>query len=64
MLLFFLLLTLGFAFELGKNALKIYSRQMYSEYNISSRRRALIFLRYVIYTRRLRLTYRVYIYLL
>src|SRR5437660_12894437 len=28
MLLFFLALTLGFAFELGKNALKIDSRQM------------------------------------
>ena len=30
MLIFFLVLTLGFAFELGKNALKIDSRQMYS----------------------------------
>ena len=30
MLVFFLVLTLGFAFELGKNALKIDSRQMYS----------------------------------
>nr|YP_010951069.1 NADH dehydrogenase subunit 3 [Nannizziopsis barbatae]WML69466.1 NADH dehydrogenase subunit 3 [Nannizziopsis barbatae] len=30
MLLFFLILTLGFAFELGKNALKIESKQMYS----------------------------------
>jgi len=30
MLLFFLVLTLGFAFELGKNALKIDSRQMFS----------------------------------
>jgi NADH-ubiquinone oxidoreductase chain 3 len=28
MLIFFLALTLGFAFELGKNALKINSRQM------------------------------------
>jgi NADH-ubiquinone oxidoreductase chain 3 len=28
MLIFFLILTLGFAFELGKNALKIDSRQM------------------------------------
>jgi NADH-ubiquinone oxidoreductase chain 3 len=28
MLIFFLVLTLGFAFELGKNALKIDSRQM------------------------------------
>jgi NADH-ubiquinone oxidoreductase chain 3 len=30
MLIFFILLTLGFAFELGKNALKIESKQMYS----------------------------------
>ena len=30
MLAFFLVLTLGFAFELGKNALKIESRQFYS----------------------------------
>ena len=30
MLAFFLILTLGFAFELGKNALKIDSRQMFS----------------------------------
>lgn len=30
MLIFFIILTLGFAFELGKNALKIDSRQMYS----------------------------------
>src|SRR5690625_2356055 len=30
MLAFFLVLTLGFAFELGKNALKIESKQMYS----------------------------------
>jgi len=29
MLVFFLVLTLGFAFELGKNALKIDSRQVY-----------------------------------
>jgi NADH-ubiquinone oxidoreductase chain 3 len=29
MLVFFLVLTLGFAFELGKNALKIESRQVY-----------------------------------
>ena len=28
MLVFFLVLTLGFVFELGKNALKIDSRQM------------------------------------
>jgi NADH-ubiquinone oxidoreductase chain 3 len=33
MLLFFLLLTLGFAFELGKNALKIYSKQMLLQRN-------------------------------
>src|SRR3981189_2292390 len=30
MLIFFLVLTLGFVFELGKNALKIDSRQMYT----------------------------------
>lgn len=30
MLVFFLILTLGFAYELGKNALKIDSRQMFS----------------------------------
>jgi NADH-ubiquinone oxidoreductase chain 3 len=30
MLVFFLILTLGFAFELGKNALKIESKQMYN----------------------------------
>jgi len=30
MLVFFLILTLGFAFELGKNALSIESRQAYS----------------------------------
>lgn len=30
MLIFFLVLTLGFVFELGKNALKIESKQMYS----------------------------------
>ena len=34
MLVFFLVLTLGFAFELGKNALKIESRQ---SYNINSK---------------------------
>src|ERR1700712_4895626 len=33
MLIFFLSLTLGFAFELGKNALKIDSRQMISFYS-------------------------------
>jgi NADH-ubiquinone oxidoreductase chain 3 len=32
MLLFFIILTLGFAFELGKNALKIDSRQFYNFY--------------------------------
>lgn len=31
MLIFFLVLTLGFAFELGKNALSIESRQVYNE---------------------------------
>lgn len=30
MLVFFLVLTLGFAFELGKNALKIESKQMFT----------------------------------
>jgi NADH-ubiquinone oxidoreductase chain 3 len=30
MLIFFLVLTLGFAFELGKNALKIESRQIFN----------------------------------
>src|SRR5690606_11667259 len=30
MLVFFILLTLGFAFELGKNALKIESKQMFT----------------------------------
>ena len=29
MLIFFLVLTLGFVFELGKNALSIESRQVY-----------------------------------
>jgi NADH-ubiquinone oxidoreductase chain 3 len=33
MLIFFLVLTLGFVFELGKNALKIDSRQIYSIWN-------------------------------
>jgi NADH-ubiquinone oxidoreductase chain 3 len=32
MLIFFVILTLGFVFELGKNALKIESRQMYIAY--------------------------------
>ena len=40
MLIFFLALTLGFAFELGKNALKIDSRQMFKvkskNYNITT----------------------------
>src|SRR6201747_239638 len=36
MLVFFLALTLGFAFELGKNALKIDSKQMHSLTNKSS----------------------------
>ncbi|QKG51229.1 NADH-quinone oxidoreductase subunit A (plasmid) [Proteus mirabilis] len=35
MLVFFLVLTLGFAFELGKNALKIESRQVYNFQNKS-----------------------------
>ena len=35
MLVFFLVLTLGFAFELGKNALKIESRQIFN-FNIKS----------------------------
>ena len=30
MLIFFFILTLGFVFELGKNALKIDSRQVYN----------------------------------
>ena len=40
MLIFFLVLTLGFAFELGKNALKIDSRQIYTvankRYNVTT----------------------------
>ena len=36
MLIFFLALTLGFAFELGKNALKIDSRQMFTLINRQS----------------------------
>ena len=35
MIVFFLVLTLGFAFELGKNALKIESRQVFN-FNIKS----------------------------
>jgi NADH-ubiquinone oxidoreductase chain 3 len=38
MLIFFLALTLGFAFELGKNALKIDSRQMKNLYNKNTNR--------------------------
>lgn len=34
MLLFFVILTIGFVFELGKNALKIDSKQMYNFYKI------------------------------
>ena len=34
MLIFFLVLTLGFAFELGKNALKIDSRQVFNSANL------------------------------
>src|SRR6266404_5524868 len=37
MLFFFIVLTLGFVFELGKNALKIESRQIYNFYNKSSK---------------------------
>ena len=36
MLIFFLILTLGFAFELGINALKIDSRQMFSLRSMNS----------------------------
>lgn len=40
MFIFFLVLTLGFAFELGKNALKTDSRQMYTvankRYNVTT----------------------------
>jgi NADH-ubiquinone oxidoreductase chain 3 len=42
MLIFFLALTLGFAFELGKNALKIDSRQMFTLKNSSKNTIALI----------------------
>lgn len=38
MLIFFLVLTLGFAFELGKNALSIESRQVYYLNKDSSKR--------------------------
>ena len=37
MLIFFLILTLGFTFEIGKNALKIDSRQMLSVINSNSK---------------------------
>ena len=43
MLIFFLALTLGFAFELGKNALKIDSRQMLTLNNNNKSTIALIF---------------------
>lgn len=42
MLIFFLALTLGFAFELGKNALKIDSRQMISLNNKSNSKTLLV----------------------
>jgi len=37
MVLFFLILTIGFAFELGKNALKIDSRQTSKVYNTNKK---------------------------
>lgn len=43
MLVFFLILTLGFAFELGKNALKIESRQVYNLENKSWKGYSLIY---------------------
>jgi NADH-ubiquinone oxidoreductase chain 3 len=43
MLVFFLVLTLGFAFELGKNALKIESRQVYNFENKSWKGYSLIY---------------------
>ena len=36
MIVFFLVLTLGFAFELGKNALKIESRQTLTNFKKSN----------------------------
>lgn len=36
MLIFFIVLTLGFAFELGKNALKISSKQNYTTVKYSN----------------------------
>ena len=41
MLVFFSILTLGFVFELGKNALKIESRQMNINYQIKNNRQRL-----------------------
>src|SRR6267378_701155 len=43
MLFFFIVLTLGFVFELGKNALKIESRQIYNFYNKSSKYYTIIY---------------------
>ena len=43
MIVFFLVLTLGFAFELGKNALKIESRQVYNFENKSWKGYSLIY---------------------
>ena len=43
MLVFFLVLTLGFAFELGKNALKIESRQVFNFNNKSWKGYSLIY---------------------
>jgi len=42
-LFFFIVLTLGFVFELGKNALKIESRQIYNFYNKSSKYYTIIY---------------------
>src|SRR5712664_3822405 len=43
MLFFFIVLTLGFVFELGKNALKIESRQIYNFYNKSPKYYTIIY---------------------
>ena len=43
MLFFFIVLTLGFVFELGKNALKIENRQIYNFYNKSSKYYTIIY---------------------
>src|SRR5882762_1358876 len=43
MLFFFIVLTLGFVFELCKNALKIESRQIYNFYNKSSKYYTIIY---------------------